>query len=80
MKSEGVKDVVNWLKKEIKEAKKAYDRAIENRRNFGMYEDCGEYYRENESVAKAVLDELVRVKISTEKYYKKLKHEEREGE
>lgn len=41
-----------------------------------MYEDCGEYYHQNEAVAKAVLDELVRVKISTEKYAKKLKHEE----
>ena len=61
MKSEGVKGVVS--------AKRA-------RSKFGMYEDCGEYYHQNEAVAKAVLDELVRVKISTEKYAKKLKHEE----
>lgn len=76
MKSEGVKDVVKWLEGEIKKAKVNYEQAIKDRKNFGMYEDCGEYYHQNEAVAKAVLDELVRVKISTEKYAKKLKHEE----
>lgn len=76
MKSEGVKDVVKWLNGEIKKAKENHEQAIKDRKNFGMYEDCGEYYYQNEAVAKAVLDELVRVKISTEKYSKKLKHEE----
>lgn len=76
MKSEGVKDVVKWLEGEIKKAKQNHEQAIKDRKNFGMYEDCGEYYHQNEAVAKAVLDELVRVKISTEKYSKKLKHEE----
>ena len=76
MKSEGVKDVVKWLENEIKKAKVNHEQAIKDRKNFGMYEDCGEYYHQNEAVATAVLDELVRVKISTEKYAKKLKHEE----
>lgn len=76
MKSEGVKDVVKWLENEIKKAKVNHEQAIKDRKNFGMYEDCGEYYHQNEAVAKAVLDELVRVKISTEKYAQKLKHEE----
>lgn len=76
MKSEGVKDVVKWLEGEIKKAKVNHEQAIKDRKNFGMYEDCGEYYHQNEAVAKAVLDELVRVKISTEKYAQKLKHEE----
>ena len=76
MKSEGVKDVVKWLEGEIKKAKVNHEQAIKDRKNFGMYEDCGEYYHQNEAVAKAVLDGLVRVKISTEKYAKKLKHEE----
>lgn len=76
MKSEGVKDVVKWLEKEIKKAKEDYDQAIKDRKNFGMYEDCGEYYHQNEAVAKAVLDKLVSVKISTEKYAKKLNHQE----
>lgn len=76
MKSEGVKDVVKWLEGEIKKAKGNYESSKKDRLNFGMYEDCGEYYCQNEAVAKAVLDELVRVKISTEKYSKKLKHEE----
>ncbi len=76
MKSEGVKDVVEWLEGRIKSAKVNYEQAIEDRKNFGMYEDCGECYHQNEAVAKAVLDELVSIKISTEKYAKKLKHEE----
>lgn len=56
--SEGVKDCVKWLNKRIKEKQKAIE---------------GSYYGDN-YVEKAVINELINVKISLEKYSKKLKH------
>ncbi len=79
MKSEGVKDIVKWLEGQIKEQKAVVERAERDNRSLGMYEDCGDYYRENLAVARAKMDTLVSVKISTEKYMKKLRHEEAEA-
>jgi len=76
MKSEGVKDVVKWLRKEIRKAKKELESAKKDRAEFGMYEDCGDSYEGNVIEAQSALDTLIRIKIKTERYAKKLKYQE----
>lgn len=61
---------VKWLKDRCKSIKKEIDRNNQNRSMW--YED---YYGDR---LKAQLDECVAIKISTEKYMKKLRHEESE--
>lgn len=60
MKSEGVKDIVEWMKKEIKAKQKPM-------KDYSTWDDYG--------VASAELAQMVKWKISTEKYMKKLKHQ-----
>jgi hypothetical protein len=66
MKSDGVKDCVKWLEQEIKSRNKTYKEEKAN--NWCWYSD---QLHED----KAVIDALVSVKVSLEKYSKKLKHE-----
>lgn len=75
MKSDGVKDVVKWLEEECKKAKKEIEEAQEDKRKFGIFEDCGDFYETELLLAKKKLETLVQVKISTEKYMKKLRHQ-----
>lgn len=60
MKSEGVKDIVEWMKQEIK----AKQQDIKDYPGFNDY-----------GVMHAELAQMVKWKISTEKYMKKLKHQ-----
>ncbi len=66
MKSEGVMDVVVWLKKEVRKAKKELDSV---KKEFSDYDI-------SVIEAQANLNALVRVKIKTERYAKKLKYQE----
>lgn len=66
MKSEGVMDVVVWLKKEVRKAKKELDSV---KKEFSDYDI-------SVIEAQANLNALVRVKIQTERYAKKLKYQE----
>jgi len=65
-KSEGVRDCVKWLEKKIKEDRKYY------KEFYGSSDDF--YY------LKTRVDSLIEVKISLEKYMKKLKHKANEEE
>jgi hypothetical protein len=68
--SDVLKVQVKWLKERCKSIKKEID---ENNKNKSIwYED---YYGDK---LKAALDECVAIKISTEKYMKKLRHQENE--
>lgn len=68
--SDVLKQQVKWLKERCKTIKKEIDK---NNINKSMwYED---YYGDR---LKAQLDECVAIKISTEKFMKKLRHEENE--
>lgn len=42
---------------------------------FGMYDDCGPSYEASYSEAKGAHSSALALKISSERYYKKLKHE-----
>lgn len=75
MKSEGVKDIVEWMKEQIKLQKLEVDEASKRQRTFGMFEDCGASYDSAAAAEKAKLDVMVSWKISTEKYMKKLRHQ-----
>lgn len=60
MKSDGVKDIVEWMKEEIKTKQ-------EKMKDYSAWDDYG--------VEAAELAQMVKWKISTEKYLKKLKHQ-----
>lgn len=76
-KSDGVKDVFKWLEKECKAQKKRLDSVKEEKKNglYYWYPDMGESVIKEEEIR---LETLVNVKISVEKYMKKLKHKEKE--
>jgi hypothetical protein len=67
IKALGVDDCVKWIQAEVKRAKEHYQWA---KKRYGQF-DCQE--------EKARLDTLVSVKISLEKYAKKLRHQAREA-
>ncbi len=78
-KSDGVKDVFKWLEKECKAQKKRLN-TIKKEKEKGAYywfSDMGESVVREEEIR---LETLVSVKISVEKYMKKLKHREKEDE
>lgn len=66
--SDVLKDQVKWLKDRCKAIKKEIDR--HSKEYKGWYEDT---YGDR---LKAQLDECVAIKVSTEKYMKKIRHEE----
>lgn len=73
MKSEGVKDIVKWLDKECKKAKVKVLNAQKERQSSAWWSH--DYLDNQIVIAEAELQKLVEVKISTEKYMKKLRHE-----
>lgn len=74
MKAEGVKDIIKWIEKEIKKEKELLKHEVKMKRNFGCFEDCGEGYRTSVFERKAKISTLISVKISNEKYMRKLRH------
>ena len=81
MKSDGVEDVFKWMEKKCKEAKenvKKAEKNYENTRKTCYFEDeqCLIDSEKTEvEIAEAKLNTLVEVKISVEKYMKKLRHD-----
>lgn len=65
-------------KKEIKAAKSKYDYSTKEYNDFGMYNDCGDSYSEWNRIAKnelkTAIDNRVKFVVSSEKFFKKLKH------
>ena len=78
-KSDGVKDVFKWLEKECKAQKKRLDAVREEREKGAYYwfDDMGDSIVRGEEIR---LETLVSVKISVEKYMRKLRHKEKENE
>lgn len=76
-KSDGVKDVFKWLEEECKAQKKRLDLVKEKKKKGAYYWhlDMGESVIKEEEIR---LETLVNVKISVERYMKKLKHKEEE--
>lgn len=77
-KSDGVKDCVKHLIKEIKKEKKhlLYDQKMKSQ--FGHFSDCGDSYCRAVDERNTRISVLVQQKISLEKYSKKLKHMSKE--
>lgn len=68
MKSDGVKDVLKLIEKRCKELNKQID---DEKRGYDSWYSDDAYLR----VLKVRLDECVALKISTEKYMKKLRYQ-----
>lgn len=73
LKADGVKDCVKWIKTRIQEAKKHLASCQEARRAHVLSYGATAYTDEV-TKAEAKLEELVAIKISLEKYMKKLRH------
>jgi len=79
LKADGVKDCVKWLEKKIKEEQKILEKVKTDLQSFGMFEDCRSSYEQEYIKQQAKVETLIDVKISFEKYSKKLKHEAEES-
>ncbi len=85
MKSDGVQDILTWLKEKCKEEKvkvQIAEKEYEEAKRTYHFEDeqcLIDSAERNVEIAKARLNAFVEAKISTEKYMKKLKHKENEN-
>ncbi len=68
-----LKDVIKDIIKRIKTLKEQLEEEEKDNREMGHYEDCGSFYSEQVVDTKARIDELIRLKIRTEKYRKKVR-------
>lgn len=59
----------------VKDAAQRLESARRSANAFGMYEDCGDSYMSSYDEAKGIFESATDLKLSTERYYKKLKHE-----
>lgn len=69
-----LKDIIKHIKKRCKLQSTEVDKAKQNYHDFGMYDDCGESYKESKIFEEGVLEGMVRCKIMLEKYHKKLRY------
>lgn len=70
---------IKWLEARCKALKKELDRNKEEKRHLGYFADCASFYEDNVLRSETALNETVAIKISTEKYVKKIKHLVNEG-
>lgn len=83
MKSDGVQDIFTWLKVKCKEEKtkvQIAEKEYEEAKRTYHFEDeqcLIDSAERNVEIAKARLNAFVEAKISTEKYMKKLRYEEK---
>lgn len=59
----------------VKDAEQRLESARRSANAYGMYEDCGDSYMSDYAEAKGKCESAMDLKLSTERYYKKLKHE-----
>jgi len=76
IKREMLNEVIKSVIKRIKELQHQLAIEQEDKRCFGSYEDCGEFYCEQVTKTEAAIAELITQKISFEKWRKKLQYEE----
>lgn len=74
-KINGIKECVKLIREDIKTAKVRLEQAEKDYKQFGAFDDCSDFYREEYVRAKQELDTLVAMKIKLEKYWKKLRWE-----
>jgi radical SAM superfamily enzyme len=67
-KSDGVHDMLVWIKQRCKQLKKQID---EEKKQMSSFWDTNDYL----NYLQAQLHEAVRIKVATEKYMKKLRHQ-----
>lgn len=79
MKTEIQIELLKLIVKQTINRIKALQKELENdkklRKEFGMYEDCGESYQVAVERTEARISELIGQKITFEKWRKKLKYE-----
>lgn len=63
----------HWMRGKLRAVAPNVERARKELNDFGMYADCGTFYTGEYESAKAVAQEYLSLKISIEKYFKKLK-------
>jgi len=63
-------DTRHFFRKEILEYERRKESAAEDLRAFGMYDDCGESYREAGAAADAALRDSIDRKVRAEKHFR----------
>lgn len=74
-KSEGVKDIVKWLDEKLKKKKLLVEQASKESKAFTIDNEYGDFLDECFKIEKAEFDTMLSLKISIEKYMKKLQHQ-----
>jgi hypothetical protein len=72
---EVIRQVIKQTISRIKQLQVRLEEEKKDRKEMGHYSDCGEFYREQVVKTEAILEELVRQKISLEKWRNKLKYQ-----
>ena len=79
MKNEAQREILQQIiKQTIIRIKKLQLQLVEEkkeRKEMGMYEDCGDFYHDQVMRTETIISELISQKISFEKWRKKLKYE-----
>ncbi len=65
-----LKGTVKIVVTRIKELQKQLESEKIDKKELGMYEDCGEFYREQVAKTEAVISELISLKIKLERHRK----------
>lgn len=74
IKSKAVKECSKHLIKKIKTEQSFLEREKADERAFGIFGDCGEFYRNAVTERESLIKVMVKQKISLEKFSKKLRH------
>ena len=64
------KGMIKVLIDRIKELQKTLPKKIDDRSHFGGFEDCGDFYIAEVDETKAIISELISIKIKLEKFRK----------
>ena len=65
-----LKGTVKIVECRIKELQKRLESEKIDRKELGMYDDCGEYYREKVAKTQEAIGELISIKIKLERHRK----------
>jgi len=71
-----LKDYIKNLIKKIKQEQTTLVKYIEEEKQYGCFEDCSEFYKNQTLIQKTRVDVLVEMKISLEKFLKLMKYQQ----
>jgi hypothetical protein len=75
LKADGVRDCVKWIEKKIKKEQKTFESMKQTYLPMTIYDDCGDFYREEIVKQEGAIKTLIQIKVELDKYRRKLRWE-----